>query len=94
MGDENHHKLFSITVIGDHTPLLDAVADNPQGIELSLKESAGVDSIIKSVNLDGKIFKLQFFDVSKQEQFKFIWCKLKPYASIVRNTCLCHATYR
>lgn len=83
MNGEDYCKVFSISVYGDHTPLLDSVADSPQIREFSLRDSAGVDTKIKTMRLHDKIFKLQFFDFSKQKQFKFLRGKFNPHAIII-----------
>ncbi|XP_030959259.1 ras-related protein SEC4-like [Quercus lobata] len=67
MNGEDYCKVFSISVYGDHTPLLDSVADSPQIREFSLRDSAGVDT----------------FEFSKQKQFKFLRGKFNPHVIIV-----------
>lgn len=73
-GDNNYHFLFKLLLIGDSgvgkSCLLLRFADSSY-IE-SFISTIGVDFKIKTIELDGKIIKLQIWDTAGQERFRTI----------------------
>ena len=75
-GEEAYDYLFKLLLIGDSgvgkSSLLLRFSDDTY--DTNFNSTIGVDFKIKTVDLDGKVVKLQIWDTAGQERFRTITC--------------------